>query len=94
MKGKKFTITEAAKRLGISRAAVLSKKIDDHARPLPLINPALFRVARFFRIGLVDARPVFSCPLLKNFPPVRCMFNTDTYFHKRLDHRTTETGFL
>jgi hypothetical protein len=94
MKGKKFTITEAAKRLGISRAAVLSKKIDDHARPLPLINPALFRVARFPRIGLVDARPFFSCPLLKNFPPVRCMFNTDTYFHKRLDHRTTETGFL
>ena len=50
----------------------------------------LLRVARFPRIGLVDARP-FSCPLLEEFSSSRCMSNTDTYFHKRLDHCTTET---
>jgi hypothetical protein len=36
----------------------------------------------------------FFMPLAGEFSSIRCMSNTDTYFHKRLDHRTTETGFL
>jgi hypothetical protein len=43
------------------------ERIDDRARLLPLINPALFRAARFPRIGLVDARPVFFIPLAEEF---------------------------
>ena len=44
----------------------------------------------FPRIGVIDALAVFM-PLREESSFSSCTCDTDTYFHKRLDHRITET---
>ena len=63
-------------------------------RPLPLYPflAQLYSVLLGFpRIGVIDARGVFM-PLPEESSFSSCTSNTDTYFHKRLEHRTTETS--
>src|SRR4029077_17356958 len=62
--------------------------------PFPISIPctALLCVARF--LGVIDARAVFM-PLPEESSFSSCTSNTDTYFHKRLEHTAQPRhGFL